>query len=217
MSIHADIAEEITLDERFNEVFERCLQTPPPKPPPTRMLTPEEVRAAVRKRAAGRPEDDPTVRRPTRPSKPVTPPARRAVLIRAPPATAAISRHYRTAGPPPPMARTTPPTGHRTPLTGSGHRIANPHATTVRQSDHQPLPALEISRPALQAAAITVDPPATTPGTAPSHTVQPKQHHQTAPTTTVTVPGGEILEISSHIIRDVRRYRAKVPNGHWVL
>jgi len=139
MSFHAQIAKDIELDERFHAIFEQCCRAPSPHTPAT-PLTPDKIRARVRERAASRLEEasGPTIRRPTRPCKPVTPPARQAgstvpsttrrpdesmmpparlaVLIRALPATAAISRHHRTTGSPtPPMGKTTR-TNPRTPV-----------------------------------------------------------------------------------------------------
>jgi len=84
MSVHAEIASDIELSEKFEEMLASCCRTPPPDtPPPQSALTPTDIRAAVRQRAASR---DPTARQPKRPCKPVTPPARRAVLITPPPA-----------------------------------------------------------------------------------------------------------------------------------
>jgi len=85
MSVHAEIANDIELSVKFEEMLAGCCRTPPPSAPPTATLTPTDIRAAVRRRAADRGTGDPTARRPTRPQKPATPPARRAILITPPP------------------------------------------------------------------------------------------------------------------------------------
>jgi len=199
MSLHAQIANDIKLDEQFHALFEKCCRTPPPQATPVTPLTPDKIRARVRERAASRQEEatDPTIRRPTRPRKPVTPPARqarastarsneptpirRAVLIQAPPATAAISRSQRTAGTPRTTRRKTQP-----------NQISHTDRPTIGQTRPPPDPSTTSSHPAA-----TV--------------------HPVTPTTKVMVPGGETLEVSTRIIRDVRRYRARTHNGHWIL
>jgi len=210
MSLHAKIANDIELDERFHALFEKCCRSPPPNAPPAAPLTPERIRARVRERAANRVEEasGPTIRRPTRPCKPVTPPARqarvsmapnnkprippvrRAVLIQAPPATAAISRPQRTAGSPIPSRITQP---ELQPAPTPPTTVSPP---PPRRADHRP-PKQPADRPPVSHATAASIP--------------------TTPTTKVKVPGGEILEVSTRIIREVRRYRARAPNGHWIL
>jgi len=200
MSTHAKATSDRELDERFEKLFEQCCEGPTHSHPPAAPLTPGDIRAAVRRRALARLEDraDPTLRRPTRPCKPITPPARRARLIAPPPASATLDRGCRTV-----RDQTTsraPPSPKKP--SGQAATTASHHSTTAAGPPAVPTAAATPrTPPAIDAAAISVNPPASTSGA----------------TTRVALPGGEILEVSTRIIQTTRRYRARTNNGHWVL